>query len=237
MVNLLHVSWDKKAFLIQRPNRFLALVRLQSLNGTAAKVHVRDPGRLKELLFPGNELLLKRASRAERKTKWDLIAARCQDEYVFLNSGFHPAVARSILTNPSISPFGTLGSLAGEVKYGESRLDFLLTDTKDEKIYIEVKGCTLSRQQTALFPDAPTARGKRHLEELMGVRRQGMRAAVIFLVFRKDSLAFKANSRTDPAFAETLERAYRAGVEIYPVLLEYSHDIIWYKSILPVVFD
>ncbi len=237
MIGLYPVSWDQKATFLERPNRFLATASLLKNGGSeVAEVHVRDPGRLEELLFPGNLLLLKHAAGKKRKTKWDLVAARHGEQYVLVNSGYHPGIARKFLSDPSISPFGPLSSIRGEVKCGSSRLDFLISTPEAEKIYIEVKGCTLARNHTALFPDAPTARGRRHLEELIKVRSEGMRAAVIFLVLRKDSRSFAPNSRTDPAFAETLLRASIAGVEIYPVLLEYSRDIIWYKSLLPVVF-
>ena len=233
MIRLVQVTWDKRAVFLERPNRFLALAQING-DTKVQKVHVRDPGRLKELLFPGNELLVKYAGKPGRKTSWDLMAAKFQGEWIPLNSGLHPAIARAILENPEISPFGAVCSITGEVKYGKSRLDFLIQTVNDEKIYIEVKGCTLMKGQTALFPDAPTARGRRHLQELMEIRKTGIRSAVVFLIFQGRSRAFQANRRTDPEFAKVLSEAAGNGVEIYPVLLEYRHDIIWYKSIIPV---
>ncbi len=237
MVSLIPVTWDVKATLIERPNRFLAIAQRKDGEGLAPlKIHVRDPGRLEELLFPGNELLIRHATNAARKTAWDLIAARFKKEWVLVNSGFHSVITETILTNPLICPFGPPIYLKREVKYGKSRLDFLISTQEDEKIYIEVKGCTLARNSVALFPDAPTKRGKRHLQELMAICQRGMRAAVIFLVFRSDSTVFMANRETDPEFANTLHEAFSIGVEIYPVLLEYRDNFIWYKSIIPITF-
>ena len=238
MVRLIPVSWDQKARFLKRPNRFLALARLENQEADdALEIHVRDPGRLEELLFPGNELLLRYAARPGRKTDWDLIAARCADEWVLVNSGLHAAIAKAFLENTAISPFGSPASIKGEVRYGGSRLDFFISTANDEKIYIEVKGCTLTREDTALFPDAPTARGRRHLKELISISRRGLRAAVLFLVFRSKSRVFRANRETDWKFAEALYTAHSSGVEIYPLLLEYRRGIIWYKSIIPVTFD
>ncbi len=241
MVRLIHIPWDQKAELSERPNRFLAIARPLGHEPRKArdiiKAHVHDPGRLRELLFPGNEILLRYAARAGRKTDWDLVAARNGNEWILVNSGFHSAIAEAILNNRHISPFGPLSALRSEVKYGSSRLDFLISTPEDEKIYIEVKGCTLVRGNTALFPDAPTIRGRKHLEELMSITRQGCRAAVIFLIFGKGGRSFRANGETDPGFAETLYLAQNMGVEIYPLRLEYREDIIWYKSELPVIFQ
>ena len=241
MVRLLRIPWDQKAELIERPNRFLAVARplkheAQGTQGTI-KVHVRDPGRLKELLFAGNEILVRYAAHAGRKTDWDLVAARHENEWILVNSGVHSAIMKAVLNNRNISPFGPLKALRSEIKYGRSRLDFLISTPEDEKIYIEVKGCTLAKENIALFPDAPTNRGRRHLEELISISRRGYRGAVIFLIFRKDSRSFRANGETDRDFAEILYLAHTMGVEIYPLVLEYRQDIIWYKSKIPVIFQ
>lgn len=241
VVKLISIPWDQQAELLERPNRFLAIARplkhATRKTPETIKAHVCDPGRLRELLFPGNKILLRYAARPGRKTDWDLIAARYGEEWILVNSGFHSAITKAVLNNRQISPFGPLNSLRSEVKYGNSRLDFLIRTQKDEKIYIEVKGCTLVRKNTALFPDAPTIRGRRHLEELMCITQQGYRAAVIFLILGRDSRTFRANSETDRNFAKGLYLAHTMGVEIYPLVLGYREDIIWYKSRIPVIFD
>ena len=116
-------------------------------------VHVRDPGRLKELLYPGNKVLVKHKSGEKRKTQWEIIAA-WDNEWVLINSGYHRAISEAILNNPKISPFGELDGLKAEVTVGHSRLDFMLE--KDEgQIALEIKGCTLEIDNIALFPDLP----------------------------------------------------------------------------------
>jgi sugar fermentation stimulation protein A len=97
-------------------------------------------------------------------------------------------------------------------------------DKKCAKIFIEVKGCTLARHGIALFPDAPTSRGARHLEELMEAKRQGFGAAILVLVFRQDAGLFSPNEQTDPRFAELFRRAVSCGVECYPVKIAYNAE-------------
>ena len=234
-LRLADIPYTSEASWLERPNRFLGLVRLA--DGSRHKVHVRDPGRLTELLYPGNRVLIRRAeAAARRKTAWDLVAARFDQQWVLVNSGHHPAIARALLSHPGLCPFGPLHSIQPEVKFGRSRLDFLLEIDKEAclktgpgnegqncgKIYLEVKGCTLARQGVALFPDAPTTRGARHLEELIEARRLGFGAAVLILVFRQDAEIFAPNRETDPNFAEVFQQAVEAGVECCPVKIEYS---------------
>lgn len=235
MKRLIQINWDQRAKLLSRPNRFLALARLINADNSEdqVKVHVRDPGRLQELLYPGNDILLRKASSKNRKTQWDLIAARFATEWIMVNSGFHPAIARAILMDREISPFGHVKEIKSEISYGKSRLDFFITNENDEKIFIEIKGCTLAVDNAAIFPDAPTKRGKRHLQELIQITRYGGRGSVFFLIFRENCLFFEPNREMDPEFANTLIFAQKKGVEIYPVLLAYRQDIIWYKQIIP----
>ncbi len=240
MVELFSIPWDQLATVLSRPNRFIVIARPVDFGKTTTqlKIHLRDPGRLKELIFPGNKILIRYANSPGRKTQWDLIAAQHEKEWILVNSGFHSKIAEAVIRNRSTSPFGQVKrkQIKREVVCGNSRLDFLISTQADEKIYMEVKGCTLSRDKVALFPDAPTKRGRRHLEELIKLSREGMRTAVMFLVFRKESRFFRPNRKTDPGFAQALQLAHSNGVEIYPVLLEYRREIIWYKSIVPVIF-
>ncbi len=229
MKRLLEISWDKRAIFLERPNRFLGICQDPNTN-EELKVHVRDPGRLTELLFKGNEVLLKRGKNPKRKTRWDLIAARSMGKWVLVNSGFHSAIASLIFNDKEISPFGRVLSLQPEVKVGKSRLDFLLFIEKGKKIYIEVKGCTLQKNGKALFPDAPTQRGRRHLLELADMVEKGSRSAVVFLIFCPNVSCFDANGRTDPAFYETFYHVIEKGVEVYPICLEYKGSFVWYKK-------
>ncbi len=230
MKRLLEISWDKRAIFLERPNRFLGLCRELDGAGRQLEVHVRDPGRLRELLFEGNEVLLKKAARKRRKTGYDLVAARSSgSRWVLVNSGFHSQIASMIFRDQRISPFGPVHYIKPEVKAGKSRLDFFLGLEAGREMYVEVKGCTLEKKGVAFFPDAPTERGRRHLLELMDATKQGFGAAVVFLIFCPLAYCFEANIHTDPKFHRCLYMAMEQGVEVHPLHLEYKDRFIWYK--------
>ncbi len=214
-MRVLSIVPDAKAVFVERTNRFLAFV---NLDGKRVAVHVHDPGRLEELLYSDVPVLIKREQGKNRKTKWDLIASNYNGQWVLVNSKYHRYIAEKLL-HMLFSDY----ELKPEVKLGASRIDFLVESP--EKIAIEVKGCTLSREGIALFPDAPTKRGKRHLEELIKFARHN-RAMLLILIFREDSRCFLPNADTDPEFAKTFWNAVKAGVEVYPALLSYNgHDV------------
>ena len=219
---MLKISWDCKGILKERPNRFLAIVDIEQ-NGTILKdqkVHVRDPGRLKELLYPGNRVMVKHKPGEHRKTQWEIIAA-WDNDWVLINSGYHRAISEAILNNSKISPFGKLEGLKAEVTVGHSRLDFML-EKDGGQIALEIKGCTLEIDKIALFPDAPTERGARHVQTLIDIAESGKKAAIMILVLRPGARCFRPNENTDPKFAEIFWKARKAGVQIYPVKLSYE---------------
>ena len=222
-VQLLKKEFDAEGIFRQRINRFVGIVDLDERHGgPGQKVHVHDPGRLSELLYPGNRVKLVRASRPGRKTAWTLMAARFDDQWVLVNSGLHRKISEAIINDASVSPFGELDKVDAEVRAGASRLDYRLVTTGGEIVWVEVKGCTLARDGIALFPDAPTTRGVRHVEELVSLRSRGFRAAMMILVLRTDALCFAPNGLTDPLFEAAFSRAVSAGVEVYPVLCSCS---------------
>ncbi len=238
MIPLIDIHTDTEAEFKSRPNRFVALVNIVTPEiEKSVKAHVHDPGRLTELLTEGNRLLLKKADNPGRKTGYDVIAAEYLGYTILINSSYHRKISEKIFGNEEISPLGKITGLRAEVNYGRSRFDFLLTVDSGEEIWVEIKGCTLTEEGRALFPDAPTTRGRRHLEELMKIRAEGTRAAVIFLIFRPDSRCFSPKRDTDPEFSQTLEEACRQGVEVYPVLLEYKNGIVYYKKIIDLCFS
>ncbi|MDG6220727.1 MAG: DNA/RNA nuclease SfsA, partial [Candidatus Thermoplasmatota archaeon] len=183
-INIFH---DAEGVFMSRPNRFVGVVEISGLG--EQMVHVHDPGRLKELLYPGNKVLLKRASSPGRKTAWDLLAARFQDQWVFTNSAYHPHISRWVLEG-RMAPFSGVSCIRPEVTVGHSRLDYVLDMDDGKKIGLEVKGCTLAVEGVALFPDAPTERGRRHIETLMTKKDEGWGAALMVLVFRTDAVCF-----------------------------------------------
>ncbi|MBP9479453.1 MAG: DNA/RNA nuclease SfsA [Sebaldella sp.] len=219
---LLEITHDEIGEFLSRPNRYLAEVKI---NDKVELVHVHDPGRLKELLLPNTKVYLKKASNPNRKTSWDLIAVDNGGEKVLLNSAYHRYIAQAYLDDFTISKFGKYNYLKPEMKYKDSRLDFYLENDK-EKIWIEVKGCTLTVDDVALFPDAPTKRGLKHLTELEELKKEN-RAAIIILVFRKSEY-FSPNFETDVDFSEKLIEVSKNGVEVYPIQLEFKDDKIYY---------
>ncbi len=232
---LLKIPYDAKGIFKNRPNRFLGIVDILKNNKprlTSTEVHIHDPGRLQELLFPGNQVLLKRTSNPNRKTQWDLIAAKVNNMWVFTHSGYHREITEKILKDSNINPFGKLQDITPEVTIEHSRLDFLLTKSDGTKIYLEVKGCTLTQNGIALFPDAPTERGTRHLETLISLKSSNVDTAVLILVFRHDSTCFAPNRETDPKFASTLKTALEHGIKIHTIVLSYNgKQIIYEKTI------
>jgi sugar fermentation stimulation protein A len=209
----------------ERPNRFTVIFEHKRCE---EKAHLRDPGRLRELLLPGADLLLRPAqNNVKRKTKYDVIAVWSEGIWVLINSGFHSDLAQELLESGLISEFEGYKVEKREYTYGKSRLDFLLTG-KEGTLLLEVKGCTLVEKGHAKFPDAPTERGKRHVEELTKARQQGLNAAVLFIIPREDAEIFSPNWEMDPPFSLALQHAQEEGVHI----IAYSFRMIYKKDSL-----
>lgn len=216
---------------INRTNKYVAEIEIE---GSVENVHVHDPGRLTELLYKDNQVIVNRVDNPKRKTCWDFIAAQKGEKYILVNSMFHNKIAAELIMDNEISPIKNITELRSEVKYNDSRFDFKGKDGNGENIWIEIKGCTLSENGTAMFPDAPTVRGRKHLNELIEIKEKGERAAVVILVF-SDAAKFRPKHETDPEFAEVFYNAIEAGVEIYPVLLEYENGDIFYVRELEII--
>ena len=206
----------EEAKFVARPNRFLAHVEL---NGVVEKAHVHDPGRLRELLYPGNRVLVSRPSRgsANRKTSLDLLFAFYDGDWILVNSALHRPISQKILSLPELSPFGAVKAVVPEVRFGTgTRFDYLLELDQGRSCYLEVKGCTLEDEvHRALFPDAPTLRGSRHLEELMEARSLGHEAALLFLILRPKARSFAPNAQCDPRFARLFWECVQGGVRVF----------------------
>jgi sugar fermentation stimulation protein A len=236
---IMEIPHDAQGIFISRPNRFLGIVELNNNKGSKPvieKVHIHDPGRLRELLFTGNHVLLRRATNPQRKTRWDLVATRDPEDshWVLIHSGLHRTIVENLLEQPKLSPFGKLLEIKPEVTVGSSRLDFQLTPKSGTQIFVEVKGCTLAIDGKALFPDAPTTRGTRHVHELLELKSKGYDAALLILVFRRDAECFAPNSDTDPAFADAFCLAFKNGIDVHIVVLEYDGSTVKYMRKIPV---
>lgn len=197
-----------KGLFLSRQNRFIAEV---DIGGKIHTVHVKNTGRCRELFRKNAVVYLQRSNNPNRKTLYDLIAVYKGDTLVNVDSQSPNKAVREWLKAGGLLPNPTL--IKPEVRYGDSRLDFYI-ENEEEKAFVEVKGVTLEKDGEALFPDAPTQRGRRHLTELIKACENGYTAAVIFLVQMKGCRTFSPNAVTDPLFADELKRAAKSGVRI-----------------------
>lgn len=199
-----------KGIFISRPNRFIANVEI---GGRVEVCHVRNTGRCKELLIPGAEVWLERSSAPGRRTAFDLVAVQKGERLINMDSQAPNKAVGEWLGEKK--PFGGDMEAFPEKTHGGSRFDFYLqSDKTDRKIFVEVKGCTLERDGIALFPDAPTKRGVKHVNELADCIDEGFEAYVLLLVQMKDVKYFTPNYETHPEFGEALKAAEKRGVKI-----------------------
>lgn len=198
-----------KAVFVARPNRFIAKVLL---NGEEIIVHVKNTGRCKELLVPGCIVYLEHFDLPTRKTKYDLVAVEKGNLLINMDSQAPNKVVGEWLLDKE--PFGKIVTLKPEYTYGKSRFDFYM-ELENKKMFIEVKGVTLEENGIVLFPDAPTERGLKHIEELRNATQDGYACAIIFVVQMRGVRYFTPNRKTQPAFADALIEAQKEGVQIF----------------------
>lgn len=195
---------------LRRLNRFAALVEV---GGRAEQIHVRNSGRLHELFRPGRAVLLEPREARGRRTRFTLALVRLPTGYVSADAHLPNALVAEGLRCHAIPGFRRHRILRREPAMGGGRADFLLAQGR-RRCLLEVKSVTLVEEGVALFPDAPTVRGRTHLEHLIAARRRGLGAAVLFVIQRSDVRAFAPNQDADPEFTQTLRRASRAGVRV-----------------------
>jgi len=184
---------------------------LVDLAGTEALAHLPNSGRLGELLVAGAPVWLVPQPSAFRRTAWDLVLVDAAGQLVSVDSRMANLLVAAGLADGAFEELRDYPTWRREVRVGESRLDFLLSG-ESGACFVEAKNVTLVQNGRALFPDAPTLRGARHLRELTRCVVDGDRAAVLFIVQRADAESFSPNAPADPPFASALEEAARAGV-------------------------
>lgn len=192
-----------------RPNRFVARVLL---DGKEETVHVKNTGRCRELLVPGARVYLAEGDNPARKTRYDLVAVEKGELLVNLDSQAPNKVFAQWAQAGGFRPGLTL--LRPETTWGNSRFDFYWEDAAGQRGFVEVKGVTLEEEGHVRFPDAPTLRGVKHLEELVRARAEGYEAAVCFVVQMEGMVDFAPNDATHPAFGAALRRAAASGVTV-----------------------
>lgn len=191
-----------------RPNRFIAYV---NINGMREKVHVKNTGRCRELLTDGTEVFLSESSNPERSTRYDLVAVKKGERLVNMDSQAPNKAVEEWLYKKELFP--DITCVRPETTYGNSRFDFYI-ETKQDKIFMEVKGVTLEQDNLVRFPDAPSERAVKHVYELIEAVKAGYQAYIMFVVQMKNVSLFMPNRDTQPEFADALLAARKAGVKI-----------------------
>lgn len=199
----------KPAKLLRRYKRFLADVELQ--DGTQLTVHCPNTGSMLGCNEPGLEVMISRSDNPKRKYPHTLEMVRGEKGWVGINTSLTNKLVREALEAGLFPELGQFDTIRPEVKTGHSRLDFLLSHSSD-LTYLEVKNCTMARGDIALFPDAVTARGTKHLGELLRLHQEGHRAALIFCIQMTGVTSFAPAADIDPLYAETLAAVVSQGV-------------------------
>lgn len=195
---------------IKRPNRFVAHV---DVDGKEEIVHVKNTGRCKELLKEGAKVILEEGTNPKRKTKYSIVAVYKDNLLINMDSQAPNIVAMEALQRGSLEEIGMPDVVKREVTFGNSRFD-LYYEKGAKKGFIEVKGVTLEKNGVAMFPDAPTQRGTKHVKELVRATKEGFACSVLFVVQMKGMESFQPNKETDDSFAKELKYAMEQGVQI-----------------------
>lgn len=225
----MHYDNIRKGRFIERPNRFIAYVDIE---GNRETVHVKNTGRCAELLVPGAAVYVQESDNPSRKTRWDLIAVEKGERMVNMDSQVPNKLVVEWLGEGNL--FEDITRIRPEYTYGSSRLD-LFVEADGKKVFIEVKGVTLEEKGVVRFPDAPSERAVKHVEELKAAAGEGYEAYIFFVVQMKGVRYFTPNMDTHPAFGEALVSAAKAGVHILAYDCEVRKDDIHIEDEVPVV--
>lgn len=196
------------AVFLSRPNRFIAQVKL---HGHTETVHVKNTGRCKELLLPGRRVWLEKSDSPSRKTRYDLVAVDKDGLLINMDAQAPNKVFAEWAAEGHFAAGLTL--LRPETVWGQSRFDFYW-EAGERRGFVEVKGCTLEKNGLAMFPDAPTERGVKHLQELAAAQETGYDCTVCIILQMKGCHAFCPNDSIHPAFGQALREASAAGVRV-----------------------
>ncbi len=222
------------AIFVRRYKRFLVDVTLP--DGTSLTVYCPNTGSMKGCLAPGCEVMLSVSDNPKRKYPHTLEMTRVAGTWIGVNTSKTNHLVREALENNVVKEIGQVDTISPEVTvFPGSRLDFLLLKG-GEKIYVEVKNCTLVEDGIAMFPDAVTVRGTKHLRDLIRLREAGHGAVIFYCVQRVDGYAFMPAAHIDPLYAETLRNAMSRGVQLLVYQAEVSPEGIEVGKSLPINF-
>ena len=213
-----------KGTFVDRPNRFIAHVMVE---GELCTVHVKNTGRCRELLLPGVDVILEVADNPNRKTAYDLVTVH-KEGIGLVNMD---SQAPNKVVGEWLKSYEEVTCIKPEYTYGKSRIDFYFEDKDNNRCLMEVKGVTLERDKVAYFPDAPTLRGVKHLEELVGAAREGYKCYIAFVIQMEGVDMVYSNVETHPEFGEALEKAQKAGVKVLYLGCKVGEDSLMINRI------
>lgn len=206
------------AIFLSRPNRFIAEIEI---DGKKELCHVKNTGRCRELLTEGARIFVQKSDNPERKTKFDLIVSQKNGMLINMDSQAPNKVFHEWMNEGNF--FKNIKYIKPECKFGNSRFDFYL-ETDEKKIFAEIKGVTLEENGIAMFPDAPTERGLKHINELTDAVRLGYESYIFFIIQMEKCRFFVPNRKTHPEFADTLKSAGKSGVKVKALSCFVSPD-------------
>lgn len=224
-----HPSTPIPATLIARPNRFLGITEIE---GEQVQCFIPNPGRMHELMVPGTRVYLIYKPGEHRKTDYDLTLVEYNNTLVSIDSRLPNYMLREAINQGRLPEFKGYKVERTEPTFHDSRLDLKLSDGENQ-LLLEAKSCTLVEENIALFPDAPTKRGARHMNTLVKALEYGQ-AAVCFIIQRNDAVEWRPNKNMDPEFTENIRNAVQSGVEAYAYTCEISLSGVEIKKRVPV---
>ena len=217
---------------LHSPNRFIAYV---AVLGQEIKCHVPNTGRLRELLNPGVPVMVSYHPSPSRKTQYELRMVMKGDYWVSIDSQLPNSLAYEAITMNVLKELSGYSEVKREVSYQNSRFDLQLLG--EDICFVEVKGVTLERDGWSYFPDAPTLRGKKHIEELVHAVKNGYRGVLLFVIQLEAVNGFSPNSSTDPDFAKAIKYASENGVELLAYRCFVSPEEVFIAEKVPVVLN
>lgn len=227
-----HFEQAVTARFLRRVNRFIADIELS--DGQVVQAHLANTGRMQELLRPGVAALVRPAKNPARKTAWDLIAVDHGGSWVCLAAAWANDFMREWLSKGRIAGFYDWKQIEWEKKIGNSRFDFAVTLQSGERWLLEVKSVNYVIDGHALFPDAPTTRGRRHVEELLALREQGWQVGIFFVTMGQPVVDVGFNAENDPEFARVMQRAIAEGAVVRAFSAEILPPDVYFRGERPI---
>lgn len=230
------MKFDKliQASFVKRLNRFTVVCQLQN-QSQQVLAHLANTGRLQELLITGATVFLKPVKSTTRKTAFDLVLASKNNKLVALDSQLGGKLFAEAIASDSITELQGYRILKKEYTFNKSRLDFLLAKGEEQAL-IEVKSVNLVENKVALFPDAPTKRGTRHVKELIKAQLNNLKAVLFFVIQREDATVFSPHQKRDQTFADLVFQAHQNNVQVLAYTCYVSQEKMCLQQRIPVKY-